>query len=293
MHGSLCLHRGALYVGRHEKTARVRVYDLDGHERSEGFKFKDPRAGRSVVAGLAVDDDRQIWIADTPCSRVRTFTLFGRAGGGLGLGIDEPLPDPPEPCAKGVVRAPVDVAVEGDVDAGRLVVACGGERRYAVQLFDLSGAFLGSLRPGGNPVGLFSRVRGVAASGRFVYVAESGKGRVQVFRDGDFHFAFDVPGHRGARLEPTAVAPLQDGRMVVACTGRESAVLFLDGAGRLIRVLATSGEGPGSVDHPSDVVAEEASSERASRVAVIDRDAERVQVFTLTGRCYGTFAERA
>ena len=109
MHGSLCLHRGALYVGRHEKTARVRVYDLDGHERSEGFTFRDPRAGRSVVAGLAVDDDRQVWIADTPCSRVRRFTLFGREVGGLGLGLDAPLPDPPEPCAKGVVRAPVDV----------------------------------------------------------------------------------------------------------------------------------------------------------------------------------------
>lgn len=293
MHGSLCLHRGALYVGRHEKTARVRVYDLDGHERSGGFSFRDPRSGRSQVSGLAVDDDRQIWVADTPCSRVRAFSLFGAEVGGLGLPLDEPLVDPPEPCARGRARSPIDVAVAGDRDEGRLVVACAGEQRHAVQIFDLSGAFLRSLRPAGKAEGRFSRVRGVALLGRFLYVAESGRRRVQVFRDGDFHFAFMPTGSRGARLEPVAIAPLDDGRMVIACGGARGALLLVDGAGHTLRVLAGPGEGEGHVFHANDVTAELGASDADGRVAVMDRDGERVQVFTLAGRCHGAFAERA
>ena len=293
MQGSLALHRGSLYVGRQDKTARVSIYDLDGHERAPGFSFRDPRAGRSVAAGLAVDDDRQVWVADTPSSRVRTFTLFGREVGGIGLALDDAPEDPPWTDAPAVIRAPVDIAVEGDTDQGRLAIACAGERRHAVQLFDVSGGLVRSLRPGGDPHGRFRGVRGVALRRRFLYVAEAGGRSVQVFRDAAFHFAFSVPCRGGGRFEPVAVAPLDDGRMVVACGGHPSALLLVDGSGQLRRVLAEEGEEPGAVSQPGDVVVEPGADERTGRVAVIDRDGERVQVFTLTGRAYGSFVERA
>ena len=38
-----------------------------------------------------------------------------------------------------------------------------------------------------------------------------------------------------------------------------------------------------------DVAVEAGPTQRETRVAVIDRDAERLQVFTLDGRCLGEF----
>jgi hypothetical protein len=39
--------------------------------------------------------------------------------------------------------------------------------------------------------------------------------------------------------------------------------------------------------HPDDVL----EPHPGTRVAVLDRDGDRVQVFTLSGRCYGSFVE--
>ena len=293
MHGSLALHRSLLFVGSEEKTARVRVFDLDGHECVDGFAFRDPRAGRSEAAGIAVDEDRRIWVADPPASRVRRFSIFGREEGGIGLGLEEELETPPWRDARGVVRGPVDVAVSGNGEEGQIVVACAGERRHAVQCFDVALGYTHSPRPCGDPLGRFRGVRGVALRGRFLYVAEAGGARVQVFRDGAFHFAFSIPVRGGGRFEPVALAPLSDGRLVVACSGSVSALLLVDGTGRLLSTLAAQGEGEGEVSVPGDVVVEEEARDAASRVAVVDRDGARVQVFTLEGRCYGAFGEPA
>lgn len=286
MQGSLALHRGVVYVGRHVKTATVEAFDLGGRRLAEGFSFRDPRLGRSAAAGLAVDDERRVWVADTPASRVRTFTVFGREIGGLGAGLDERLSDAvTELDRPGRVRAPVDVAVRGDADGLRLVVASGGVRRNAVQVFDETGRTLAVLRSAGDPGGAFQGVRGVALHGRLILVAEGAARRIQVFREGDFHFHFTC----GPRFEPAAVAVLQDGRVVVASTGDASSLLLFDAAGRLLRVLAEHGEDEGRVWEPSDIVLDEAERDELTRLVVIDRDGDRVQVFSLTGRCLGAF----
>jgi hypothetical protein len=176
---------------------------------------------------------------------------------------------------------------EDEEAAPLLLVARGGWRRHAVQLFSLEGRWHGSLRPCGEPLAHFQDVRAVAAHGRLTYVAEGRPGRVQVFRDGDFHFLFEVPTPPGGRFEPVGLAPLEDGRLIVACAGADSALLVVDAAGRLVQTLAEGGEEPGQVRDPNDVVAEIGSSGCEPRVAAIDLDAERVQVFTLAGRCYG------
>lgn len=287
MQGSLAMHKGSLFVGRYEKTAHVAVFDLGGHRLAGGFSFCDEAIGRSSASGLSVDEDRRIWIADEPAGRVRTFTLFGAEVGGLGGSVEA---EGAGSDRLGVLGAPVDVAFRGDGDEGTLLVAGGGERRHALSQYDQDGKLLRSLRSEGNPMGRFRALAGVSSLGAFVYAAECGAGRVQVFRDGEFHFLFSVATRKGS-FEPTAVAPLADGRMLVTTRGAASALLLVDGSGRLLSQLAEAGSGEGRVENPSDVVIEETGEDCSTRLAVIDRDGERVQVFDLEGRCFGAFLE--
>ncbi len=287
MHGSLALRYGVLYVGRHAKTARVGAFDLDGHRLGREFTFRDEAAGRSAAAGLAVDDDRRIWIADTPANRVRCFNLFGREIGGV---------------EGGGARGPVGVAAVGGSDGLRLYVAARGRVGHAVRVFDERGAEIGALRSLGSPGRGFERVTAIARRGTRVWVAEGGARRVQVFRDDEFLFAFELATPRGAvAAEPRGIAPLADGRVVVAEAGADgtgragSALRVYSASGALEQTLAEHGTGEGAVQEPIDVVADADAppeeDESETRVAVLDRDGERVQVFTLAGRCYGTFGD--
>jgi hypothetical protein len=289
MQGALALCSGVLYVGRHEATAHVRPYDLDGRPLSKGFSFRGPSGEACALAGLAVDEDHQVWAGDRLAQRVRGFTLFGREVASF-AGVPEGSGDP-----RGALAGIVDldlVRPGGDEDAApSLVVARGGWRRHAVQVFTTTGRWIASLRPRGEPLGHFRDVRAVASRGRMTYVAEGGPGRVQVFRDGEFHFLFRVPVRAGGRFEPVGLAPLGDGLLVVACGGDESALLVVDRAGRLVRTLAEAGRGQGQVLDPNDVVAEQVEAGGDARIAAIDLDAERVQVFTRTGRCYGELVD--
>ncbi len=287
MNGSLALHRGTLFVGAQEKTASVRLFDLDGRALTGGFAFRDRTVGRSMAAGIAVDDDRRVWVADTPGSRVRAFSLFGREIAALG---DAAPHAGPRADLAGLVHAPVDVAVQGHGEEGWIAIACAGERRHAVQLFDPERTWRRSLASMGDAGRPFESVRRVEFRGPFLLVVEAGKARVQVFRDGEFLFLFTLGVRGRGRLEPAAVAALDDGRMLVACGGHEGALILVDGSGRWLRTLAVGGEAEGALADPSDVVVELGREDPETRVAVIDRDGTRVQVFSLEGRCFGSFA---
>src|SRR5262245_4741650 len=285
MHGSLALARGLLLVGEQAKTARVRVFDLGGRALDLGFSFRDPLAGRSAVGGLAVDGDSTILVADTPADRVRRFSFFGREVGGIGAALQGA---PAEPLLPGLVTRPVDVEVRGDRDQGWVAIACGGERRHAVQLFDPELCFQSSLSSFGESARPFHGVCRLAAGADLLYVAE-GTGRcVQVFRSTAFLFAFHLTDARGERFEPSALAPAGDGRLVVGCRTPRSALFLVDGAGRPLRTLASEGESEGAVLAPSDAVLEPGADDRHGRLFVIDRDGTRVQVFTLEGICQGS-----
>ena len=291
MQGSLALARGTLFVGLQEKTARVRAYDRGGRALPTSFSFRDARTGRSAVAGLAVDEDRALWIADTPADRVRVFTLFGREVGGIGAPAEERAPVLP-----GLVSRPVDVDVQGHRDQGQIAIACGGERRHAVQLFEPDLSFRASCAALGDPNRPFQAVTRIAASGPLLYVAESLGRRVQVFRAGEFLFAFQLRSRSGEPFEPSALAPLADGRVAVACRAPHAALFLVDGSGRPLRCLAEEGAEEGAVLDPSDLAldaareAGEAGDERRTELYVLDRDGLRVQVFTLEGRCLGALA---
>jgi hypothetical protein len=287
VHGSLCVRSGVVYVGDHARTATVRAYDLDGRRLEPGFRFGGlDGAGGAAAAGIAVDDDRRVWIADTVGRRVRAFTLFGSELDGLaGAGGAHDRAR----C----LGAVVDVAAEGVEEGEVLLVASGGRRRHAAQLWRADGTWLASLRPLGDPERRFADVSGVALKGRLAFVCETRARRLQVFRDGEFHYPLPVPPANGpAASEPRAVAPLADGRLVVALGGERSALLLLDAAGRLLRVLADHGTDGGQVFEPAGVALEESGGDdRHTLVFAIDRDGERVQAFTAEGTCYGAFEE--
>ena len=296
MQGSLCLKNGVLYVGRSAKTASVASYDLDGHPLQTRFTFRDAHAGISSVSGLDVDDDHRIWVADGASGRLRGFTLFGREIALVGAETDS------SEDLSGSIGLPVDVAVGGSDDTLEILVASRGIRRHALQSLQPATGHVNSLRPLGDPRGQFQDLVSVGRAGDLVYACERRASRIQVFRQGDFHFAFQIPASGGGFAVPSAVAVLDDRRALVTVTRPESALLLVDRTGTILRVLASapedggaSGAEPrsGEVRHPSGVVVEAGERDRDTRLAVLDCDGERVQVFNLESVCYGAFQHLA
>ncbi len=284
MQGSLHLCAGVLYVGSHALTAHVRAFDLEGRRLAAGFAFRDAIRGRSSVDGLALDEDHRLWVADGAARRLRAFTLFGRELAVVG----EPGGALADRC--GELGAPSDVLSLGSEREQVLVVASAGRRRHALHLLEPATGASRSLRPLGDPLGRYGDICDLAAEGESLLVCERRARRVQVFRGGEFHYAFEPAAGRRAG-EPRALAALGDGRYALCLGGAESSLLVIDAAGRTLEVLATAGEGEGRVQEPSDVAVERSAEGRAPRIFALDRDGERVQVFTPDGECLGAFPE--
>lgn len=294
MHASLALRDRVLYVLRYERTAHVRLYDLDGRELEGGFAFRDQQRSQTAATGIAVDRDRRIWVASPDAGCVRGFTVFGSERLRLGpseeqrgaLTRAELVAD-----RAGVLDRPVAVACDGSSDDLRLVVGSAGRRRHGLHVFGPEGDLLRSLRPMGESHGKFDGVEGVAIAGNLVFACEPRRGRVQVFRDLDFHFAFRIEGPRGAVGRPRGVAPLADGRLVVVHGGDFSGVSVVTADGRPLDQVAGVGTAGGALLEPSDLVVEEGPPHPRTRVVVADEDGERVQVMTLDGRSYGSLEQ--
>ena len=282
MQGSLRLHAGVLYVGRHAMTAEVTSHDLDGRALETRFSFRDEAAGRSSVDGIDVDADRRLWIADGAAGRIRCFSLFGIEVASVGDDGD------PAGDQRGALGRPVDVRVVGEDDELALLVASAGERRHALQVLMPAGGKGRSIAPLGDPEQRFRRIRGIDWRAGELAVVEAGARRVQLFH-GEltgrlvFRFAFPVPEALG---EPEAVALAGGGRVLVATRGERSGLHLFDAAGRPLGAVAAGGEE--GVDQPCALALELGASDRRSRVCVLDREGERVQVFSLDGRAFGS-----
>jgi len=283
MAGSLCCSKGVVYVGSEEKTAHVRSFDLDGRELEASFSFRGPDDAAASVDGLDLDEDHRLWVADGTGGRLVAFNLFGEelAGvDGLAAGVHD---------RGGLLGRVIDVCSSGSDDAQELVVASAGARRHALQRLELGSGRTHSLRSGGQVDRSFRDLRGVARRDEWIWAAERGGGRVQVFRGGDFHFEIRLALGGSAPFLPNAVQPVDDGRLALAVGGEASAVLLLDAGGKLLRVLAEAGDGEGSVLEPTDLALAPGVDDRHQRLVVIDREGTRVQLFNLLGDCYGTF----
>jgi hypothetical protein len=289
MHGALALSAGVLYVGRSAKTATVQAHDLDGRALGTCFEFRDEERGRSSVAGLDVDADHRVWVADDAAGKLRGFTLFGRPVVELG-GSPADLSD-----VRGAPGSPVAVRARGSDDEFALLVASGGRRRYALQWFRPGDARVRALASLGDPEQSFDDLSdvhwsvGAGADGlerELVVACERRARRLQLFRDGRFVHAIALLGR------PEAAARLADGRLVVALgddaghgNGGAGAVVLLAADGRVVRTLA----GPGEVVHPSSIAVLPGDDDSETRLWVLDREGARVQLFTLDGRGWGAF----
>ncbi|MFT7677222.1 MAG: hypothetical protein ACI8QC_001199 [Planctomycetota bacterium] len=286
MHGSLCHNSGVLYVGRHRKDAWITAYDLDGRALGTQFRFMDEHLLRSAAAGLSMDGDHRLWVADTPAGKLRAFTLFGKEVATVGEGGDQGADE------AGCMGTPVDVVARGADDELEVWVASGGMRRHALHvLLPESGKFR-SLRPEGDPRGRFRRLRALDVRGDSIFALEGGAQRMQVFRGLEHHYSLDLSESLPGDAEPVAFATLSDSRMVVAFEGPGGGLLLLGAEGQVRGVLAHSGRDVGQVDHPCAVVVvneEELADGGPTRVFCLDLDGERVQVFNLEGQCYGAF----
>ncbi len=309
MQGSLRLHAGVLFVGRQNLTAEVATYDLGGRPLETRFTFRDEAVGRSSVSGMDVDADRRLWIADSASARIRCFTLFGQEIASVSdeeaakaMGVEASQPRSLGATDRhGMIGSPVDLRVVGEDDDTTLVVASGGTRRHGLQVLHVATGRGRSIAPLGDPEGKFQRIRGMDWRGDELAVVEAGARRVQVF-EGEvtgrlvFRFAFTIPEALG---EPEAVALVGDGRIVVATAGDTSGVYLFDVSGRQLAQLAVDGaldpsaeeRGDAVVESPGALALELGQNDRETRLCVLDRDGERVQIFSLDGRSFGTVLE--
>jgi hypothetical protein len=280
--GRLAAHGGVVWVARERRRGGVRAYDFDGRCVADEFVVPPLRATRTTITGLAVDADRRLYLVDASARSVRRFNAFGVEQPEL-LRSETDLLDSFDSLA-----SPVDVAVDGVEGDARVVVACGGERRHALKVHDRDCRLLHSLRPFGDPMGVFHHLARVGVRGRWIAALEGAKDRVQVFRDGEFHYAFSVPVDRRAPAAMVAIEPLEDGGFVALLRGAHGAhLLHLGRAGALERVLADGD----AIEEPVDLVVEEGGTGPRTRVIVLDREGARVAVHTLEGRMLGEFVE--
>lgn len=280
----LGLRHGVLWVARSVKTTRAVPYDVNGRRLGAGFAVVG-----AEVRGIAVDQDRRVWAADAASGALRAFTAFGAEIAGM-RSLEDPEADRP-----GAFGDPAGIAAQGIEAEAQLLVSRRGTRRHALFVLEPEGGAIRSLRPDGDPQGVYSGLGGVALSGRLAYACEPGKSSVQVFRDGDFHFRISMPRplHGREPWEPCGVAVSLDGRTVVACRGGGGGAVFLfDPGGSLLRRIAgcgTSRGDTGEVEEPTAVVVQDAGRDRSSLALVLDREGDRVQVFTFEGACLGAF----
>ena len=279
MRARLCSAAGVLYVLRDERGPRLRPYDWDGRPLGEGFAIPAADSGVCDPRALAVDGDRRLWIADRGARALRAFSVFG-------LEVRRLAAPPGRPQRGSGFEQLSALAAAGVEDELLLAAGSGGERRHALALCAADGRAPVSLRPLGDPQGRFSGLCDLVLAGRTLHACEEQAGRIQVFRDGEFHYALRAGG-----LRPRAIVPLEDGRVVVAQAGETSALALLAADGSLARMLATHGEGEGEVCDPCSLALELGADECHTRIALLDRGGDRVQVFALDGRCFGSFPD--
>jgi tripartite motif-containing protein 71 len=246
-------------------------------QRAEGV-MRFPQA-------LAIGPDGSVFVADQGSKVVQVFGPDGVFLREIGIAGSKP-------GQLGPVGA---IAVAGD---GSLIVADGSNR---IDRFDANGQLIDSWGRTGSEVGEFrfgagagnsaAAGGGLAVSGDFVYVADTGNDRVQRFSlDGGHGAEIVAPGQLA---NPRGIA-VRGTRLLVADDQHHRLVVF-DTGGHLLRAVGQAGSGPGQLNFPYGV-----ATDVAGRVFVADDLNHRVVRFSsgpdypYKGRwgSYGTAAGR-
>jgi len=138
----------------------------------------------------------------------------------------------------------------------------------------------------GSGDGEFSQLNGIAADRQFVYVADRGNSRVQVFHAQDlgdpYEFVRSVTYQAERRFSPRGIAPVRGG-FVVADVGNEQLVKFTPD-GRVDRIIGSRGQGDGQFDNVQSVAADSEGGLYAT-----DNHTQLVQKFSPDGRFLYSF----
>ena len=159
--------------------------------------YRTVQNGWKLPQQIAVDDERNIYVADTGNSRIQKFTHEGQFLSSWGTnGVEN-----------GELQSPVGIAIyENNV----YVV---DEKQNTVQKFDNDGNFILKWGERGNENGQFSSPQGITIdSSGIVYVADSKNHRIQQFTsDGEFLSSFGKFGYGDGKLRiPVDVAVYGD-----------------------------------------------------------------------------------
>jgi DNA-binding beta-propeller fold protein YncE len=226
-------------------------------QRAEGV-MRFPQA-------VATGPDGSVYVADQGSHVVQVFGPDGVFRRQVGIAGSRP----------GQLSAVGAIAVAGD---NSLLVADGSNR---IDRFDANGQLIASWGGSGGAVGQFrfgagggnsaAAGGGLAVSGNFVYVADTGNDRVQRFTlDGGHGAEVVAPGQLA---NPRGIA-VRGTRLLVADDQHHRLVVY-DTGGHLLRVVGQQGSGPGQLNFPYGVAAD-----RAGRVFVADDLNHRVVRFS-------------
>jgi sugar lactone lactonase YvrE len=226
-------------------------------QRAEGI-LRFPQA-------VAIGPDGSVYVADQGSHVVQVFGPDGAFRREVGIAGSKP----------GQLGAVGAIAVAGD---GSLFVADGSNR---IDRFDGNGNLIDSWGQTGSGVGQFrfgagagnsaAAGGGLAVSGNFVFVADTGNDRVQRFTLDGGHGAVIVPP--GQLANPRGIA-VRGTRLLVADDQHHRLVVY-DTGGHLLRVVGQPGSGPGQLNFPYGV-----ATDRAGRVFVADDLNHRVVRFS-------------
>ena len=214
---------------------------------------------------VAVGPDGSIYVADQNSHVVQVFSADGVFQREVGIAGTRP----------GQLGAVGAIAVAPD---NTLLVADGSNR---IDRFDAGGNLLNSWGGSGSDVGKFrfgqgggnsaAAGGGLAVSGNTVYVADTGNDRVQRFSlDGGNGAQIVAPGQLA---NPRGIA-VRGSRLIVADDQHHRLVVY-DTGGHLLKVVGSSGSGPGQLNFPYGVAAD-----LAGRVFVADDLNHRVVRFS-------------
>jgi len=227
--------------------------------------YKDKKAIFTRPSAIAIDDQRNIYIAGFECGRVAILDTSGTVKNVLSYGLSKPF----------------GLAIARD---GSLYVSDFGND--TVIKYSRTMSKLASIGRRGFRSGEFAGPEGICLdkSGA-LYVADTGNNRVQKFNaDGNFVMTFGSKGTgEGEFFRPSAVLVLDDGRIVVSDSGNRRLQVF-DESGNFLNYLGEKQlECPRGMTMLSEN--EIGIADSRSGVVVYDmRDASWNRLETLAGR---------
>jgi DNA-binding beta-propeller fold protein YncE len=240
-------------------TARIQVYDRDGHYLGPTWTTPDYRNGRP--SGLSIDREGNLIVCDSHYHCFRIHSPEGvelrKLGGEAGT-------------APGQLGYVSDVVQD---TGGNYYVAEFGENQR-ISKFDAAGAFVGCWGSAGTEPGQFSRARALALGpDGNLYVADACNDRIQVFsRDGQLVRCWGQSGAAPGQLKyPYDLAFSKDGVLYVIENGNNRVQKFTP-TGESLGCWGGPGHAPGQLHNPWAL-----AIDSHGRVHVIDTENHRVQ----------------